>query len=123
MMMTEKFDQFDQREFVRVPHCSEVVYTTLTSGKKKKTEAKDISQSGICFVVDEKLEVGSLIDISLSLEHLDFCFVAKGVVRWVNEIIKNRRYEAGVKFLDLPEADVRRLINYMNSAKKFDNYR
>jgi len=116
-------EKFDQREFVRVPNCSEVVYTALSSGKKKKTEVKDISQSGICFIVDEKLEVGSLIDVSLSLEHLDFCFVAKGVVRWVNEIIKNHRYEAGVKFLDLPETDVRRLINYMNSAKKFDDYR
>lgn len=118
--MTERFDQ---REFVRVPDCSEVVYTALNSGKKKKSETKDISQAGICFVVDEKLEVGTVVDISLSLEHLDFCFAAKGIVRWVNEIVKNKRYEAGVKFVDLPEADVRKLLNYMNSAKRFDNYR
>jgi len=116
-------EKFDQREFVRAPDCSEVVYTAMDSSKKKKSEVKDISQSGICFIVDEKLEVGTVIEVSLSLEHLDFCFVAKGVVRWVNEIVKNRRYEAGVKFIDLPETDVRRLINYMNSARKFDNFR
>lgn len=117
--MTERFDQ---REFVRVPNCSEVAYTTASSGKKKKSEVKDISQSGICFIVEENLEVGTVIDVSLTLEHLDYCFVAKGVVRWVNEIVKNRRYEAGVKFIDLPEPDVRKLINYMNSAKRFDDY-
>jgi c-di-GMP-binding flagellar brake protein YcgR len=118
--MTERFDQ---REFVRVPDCSEVVYTSVSSDQKKKSETKDISQSGICFIVEEKLEVGAVVDISLSLEHLDYCFVAKGIIRWINEIVKNRRYEAGVKFINLPETDVKKLLNYLTSAKRFDNYR
>jgi hypothetical protein len=57
------------------------------------------------------------------LEKIDFSFVAKGVVRWVNEVVKNRRYEVGIKFVDLPDQDIRRLLNYMNSMKKFDSYR
>ncbi len=121
--MTDTTEHFNQREFVRVPDCSEVVYEAASSGKKKKTEAKDISQSGICFIVTEKLEIGTIVDVSISLEHLDFCFVAKGVVRWINEIVRNKRYEAGVKFIDLPELDVKKLLNYLNSAQRFDNYR
>jgi len=118
--MTERFDQ---REFVRVPDCSDVVYTPVSSGKKIKSEVKDISQAGICFLSEEKLEPGTTIELTLTLEKIDFSFVAKGVVRWVNEVVKNRRYEVGIKFVDLPDQDIRRLLNYMNSMKKFDSYR
>ena len=114
--------QFDQREFVRVPDCSDVIYQTA-SGKKKKSETKDISQTGICFFAEEKPAIGDVIDITLALERLGYSFAAKASVRWVNEIIKNRRYEVGVKFVDLPEQDIKRLLNYINSVKRLDRYR
>jgi c-di-GMP-binding flagellar brake protein YcgR len=114
--------QIDQREFIRVPDCSDVVYQTA-SGKKKKSETKDISQTGICFFTEEKPKVDDVIDVILTLERLEYSFAAKASVRWVNEIIKNRRYEVGVKFVDLPEQDIKGLLNYINSVIKLDRYR
>lgn len=113
---------FDQREFIRVPVSSDVVYQAA-SGKKIRTEARDISQAGIRFVAQEKPEVGSIIELTLTLEKLEYSFVAKALVRWVNEIVKNRRYEVGVKFIDLTEQEVKRLINYINTVNRHDNYR
>ncbi|MCX5680932.1 MAG: PilZ domain-containing protein [Candidatus Omnitrophica bacterium] len=116
-------EQFDQREFIRVPDSSEITYGTAALSKKKKSKIQDISQSGIRFMVEEKFAPGDIIDVTLSLEQVDFSFAAKATVRWINEIVKNRRYEIGVKFVDLPEADVIRLIDYINSIKRFSNYR
>ena len=115
-------EQFDQREFIRMPDSSDIVYQSA-SGKKKKSEVKDISQAGIRFFTEEKPEVGDVIDVTITLEKLEYSFVAKASVRWVNEIIKNRRYEVGVKFVDLSEQDVNRLINYITTAKRHDGYR
>jgi len=112
----------DQREFTRVPDCSEISYQTAKAGKKKKSEAKDLSQAGIRFVVDEKVDIGTVIDVSLSLERLEYSFMAKAEVRWVNEVVKNRRYEIGVKFINLPETDIKKLLNYMVAVKRLDSY-
>lgn len=113
---------FDQREFIRVPDHSDVVYHAA-SGKTKKTEATDISEAGIRFIAEEKPEIGDVIDLTVTLEKLDYSFVAKASVRWVNEIVKNRRYEVGVKFIDLSEQDLKRLLNYISTANRHDGYR
>ena len=116
-------EQMNQREFVRVPDCSEVTYSTAVPGKKKKSEVKDISQAGICFFIEEKPEVGDVIEVTITLEKIEYSFVAKASVRWVNEIVKNRRYEVGVKFVDLSEQDIKRLLDYINTVKRHDSYR
>ncbi len=115
-------NDINKREFVRVPDCSEIFYESASSGKKKKSETKDIGQQGICFIADEKLSIDSVIEVSLMLEQLEFSFTGKAVVRWINEIVKNRRYEIGVKFIDVTEIEAKKLINYIGSAKKLDRY-
>ena len=117
--MTEKFDQ---REFIRIPDSSEITYGAASLGKKKKSKIKDISQAGIRFISEEKLEPGAIVDITLNLERVEFSFTAKASVCWVHEIIKNKRYEVGVKFVDLPDSDVTRLLDYIHSVKRLDSF-
>ena len=112
----------NKREFIRVPECSDIFYEATSDGKKKKSEAKDISQSGIRFFVEADLAVGSVIEVSLSLERLEFSFTAPAEVRWSKEIVKGKRYEIGVKFLNVPDVTTKKLINYIQAVKRLDSY-
>ena len=115
-------EQINKREFIRIPDSSEIACESASSGKKKKTETKNISEQGICFFSEEKFDLGSIVEVSLALERLEFSFTSKAVVRWVKEIVRNHRYEIGVKFIDILEIEARKLINYINSAKRLDKY-
>ncbi|MDD3375482.1 MAG: PilZ domain-containing protein [Candidatus Omnitrophica bacterium] len=112
----------NNREFVRVPDSLDIVYEIEASGKKKKTATKNISEQGICFFSEEKFDLDSVVEVSLSFERLEFSFTSKAVVRWVKEVVKNRRYEIGVKFVDISEIEARKLVNYIVSMKRLDNY-
>lgn len=118
----DKKDYSNQREFVRVPDASEVTYTVLSTKQKKKNQVKNVSQTGICFISEEDFSPETTIDISIALESAEFSFTAQGIVRWSKEIVKNRRYEIGIKFEDLPEQDMKRLINYIQAAKRMKGY-
>jgi c-di-GMP-binding flagellar brake protein YcgR len=115
-------DHNNQREFVRVPDASEVTYTVLATKQKKKNQVKNVSQTGICFVSEEDFTPGTMIDISIALESAEFSFTAQGIVRWSKEVVKNHRYEVGIKFEDLPEIDMKKLINYIQAAKRMKGY-
>lgn len=115
-------EKHEQRHFIRVPESSDIVYQVDQVQAKRKTRAKDLSQTGICFASDEKLPIGSVIDITLALEKLGFSFTAQGTVRWIKEIVKNRRYEVGVQFEDLPDLTMKKLINYIQAVKRLDSY-
>ncbi|MDP8266119.1 MAG: PilZ domain-containing protein [Candidatus Aceula meridiana] len=120
--MTEKSENHEQRNFIRVPDSSGISYEVAFTGKTSKSQAKEISQSGIRFISEEKLPIGTVIDVSLTLEQLEFSFTAHATVRWTKEIVKNRRYEVGVKFEGLPEVTTKKLISYIQAVKRLDSY-
>lgn len=115
-------EKHEKRHFIRVPESSDIVYQVDQAKTKKKTSAKDLSETGICFISEEKLPVGAVIYITLALEKLGFSFTAHGTVRWINEVVKNRRYEVGVQFENLPDLTMKKLINYIQAIKRLDSY-
>jgi len=120
--MSENSGNHEQRHFIRVPDSSGISYEIAFTGKAAKSQAKEISQSGIRFVSEEELPIGTVLDVSLTLEQLEFSFTAHGTVRWSKEIVKNKRYEVGVKFEGLPEVTTKKLINYIQAVKRLDSY-
>ena len=120
--MNKENNPENKREFIRVPECSDIFYEATSGTNKKKSEIKDISQSGICFFIEDNLPAGTRIEVSLSLESLEFSFTAPAEIRWSKEVVRGKRYEVGVKFLDVPEVTTRRLINYIQAVKRLDSY-
>ncbi len=112
----------NDREFVRISDYSEITYQSEIAKTKKKTETKNISAQGICFVSKEKFAIDSVVEVSLTFERLGFSFTSKSVVRWVNEIVRNHRYEVGVKFIDVSLQETKKLVNYIDTIKRLDRY-
>ena len=120
--MNEKSEKHDQRQFIRIPDSSNISYEVALTGKATKSQIREISQAGIRFIPEEDFPIGTVINISLTIEQLEFSFTAHGTIRWSKEIVKNRRYEVGVKFESLPEVTTKKLLNYIQAVKRLDSY-
>lgn len=75
----------------------------------------NISGSGISLVITHPLEIGQLLDISLSIPGFPMgVFRAQGELKRISPLKgkESHLYEAGIKFLNLNEAQRERLISF-----------
>lgn len=89
----------DRRKYKRIDITAPVRYKVIIP-LQKSGAIKNISEGGICFVADEKMEPGCIVHLEFDLPdekgrpgHIE----AAGEVRW--QEFKDGQYITGIKFL------------------------
>jgi c-di-GMP-binding flagellar brake protein YcgR len=102
----------ERRQYARLDTRAEVVYSIVPgTHKAKRTVTKNVSGGGICLLVDEELQPGTYLKITMKLPGSDQQVTFTGEVMWSEsyEVIgrtqRRRAVEAGVRFVEItPEA-------------------
>ena len=65
------------------------------------TQAKDISTGGLCILTNEKVDIGSKLNIEVNVPRSPSPYYALGEVIWLKELkdSKDKKFDMGVKFL------------------------
>ena len=102
----------ERRRFPRLAFNVEVEYKVLEA---EATEAlasysKDISAVGICIILLDKVDKGTLLDLKFFLPDLDGTIFAQGRVVWIEEFVvgdmkTGKAFEAGIEFTKLDDVD------------------
>ena len=92
------------------------VHIKVQSGDGEKTFyalTKDISSGGMKILTDENLEVGTEMEIELSLSRIHKIVNVRGAVRWTNSLYDGGLFEVGMEFVDTPPERVLFLLEYV----------
>jgi c-di-GMP-binding flagellar brake protein YcgR len=102
----------ERRRFPRLAFNVEVEYKVLEA---EATEAlasysKDISAVGICIILLDKVDKGTLLDLKFFLPDLNRTIFAQGRVVWTEEFVvgdmkTGKAFEAGIEFTKLDDVD------------------
>jgi c-di-GMP-binding flagellar brake protein YcgR len=98
----------EKRKFSRIPLNVKVKYDVLKGSTQRtgETRSKNVSAGGICLTVPEKIDIGALLRLKLSLQGEDDFITVKGKVVWVEEFSINhmsdqKAYDCGIEFVDV----------------------
>ena len=118
------WDSKERRKFVRIKFPCEI---TICGPRKHiiSTHAEDISAGGIRFIIEEKIEPSSIVDLDLygiAKEPI----ICKGRIKWVftkkNPNSQNHfLYDVGVEFSKIKEKDeneIKKLVVSIASSEK-----
>lgn len=93
----------EKRKFTRLPLNVKVKYEVLKGSPLRAEEnlAKNVSAGGICLVVSEKINIGDLLRLKLSLQDEVNFNIVEGKVVWVEEFSVNdyKAYNCGIEFV------------------------
>ena len=79
---------------------------------------KDISSGGIKILTDEDLEIGTELDLEISLSRIHKIVNVMGTVRWTNSLYDGGLFEVGMEFVDTPPERVLFLLEYVYREEK-----
>jgi len=119
--MSEKETKIqERRKFVRLNASVEVYYTLVgeESEKQEQTVTKDISAGGICLIVYEPIKIGNILSLRIYLPDNEPFILTKGKVVWTksfNIAGEKERYDVGIEFVSIGEADRKRVDKYVFS--------
>ena len=103
----------EKRKFPRLPLTVKVKYEVLKVSplRAEETQSKDVSAGGICLVVREKINIGALLRLKLSLHGEVNFIIVKGTVVWAEEFSVNdyKAYDCGIEFIDVDPQDKKTL--------------
>lgn len=87
--------------------------------KYKKAVSSDLSGSGICIVTDEKLSVGSNIEVLISLDGRTSVKAICRVIRsLMDENNSKTRYKTGMHFVEISKHDRDLIIKYLFNLQR-----
>ncbi len=89
-------DFIEKRAFPRFPVSIPVDYSDLTSHKTAQGYTQDISAQGLGLVTQDKLSVGTSLDICLRIADNGEEIRRRGTVVWSN-MLEPEKYRAGIK--------------------------
>jgi c-di-GMP-binding flagellar brake protein YcgR len=118
-----------RREFPRLEFNVEFKHWVLNepSPKLRNNKGKNISAGGICIMIFEKLKIGALLKLELSLRDADKPTIIKGKVVWIEEVViyphkTQVYYNCGIEFIDISLRDQENINHYvMRNIKKIDS--
>ena len=111
--------RIERRRFPRLITSADVEYTILEKKplQEKDTVSKNISAGGICLIVYEKIEPGSILDLKIRLEDINYVALVKGRVVWNSyftfDADKKARYDLGIEFIEINESDRQKISKYV----------
>ena len=111
-----------KKERRRYPRHYAVVadYKLADSDSVKVGQVKNISAVGICLILYDNVKIGTGLELEIYLPSTASSILAKGRVVWVKEykIISELkpRFDAGIEFLEIQEADKQKISQYVSSV-------
>jgi diguanylate cyclase (GGDEF)-like protein len=110
----------EKRVFDRV-HASIMGRLAVASDTGDIFEVQDISEGGLLFRFDKPISLGAILNLSLKLPGRKTPIRCKSKVRRVEELQKNKKYNIGVRFIQIREPEkksIKRFINTLIQKKK-----
>lgn len=107
---------FHRRKYLRLEIHLPVKWTALDPGENggaipQSSTTVDIAAGGVSFEANERLEVGTYLEIELSPVKSDrLPLTCRGVVGWCRKLGKEDRFLVGVRLLAPPETPLHRLL-------------
>jgi c-di-GMP-binding flagellar brake protein YcgR len=88
--------------------------------RAEENQSKNVSAGGICLVVSEKINIGALLRLKLSLKGEVNFIIVKGKVIWAEEFSVNdyKAYDCGIEFVDVDPQDQRNISLYLIAPLK-----
>lgn len=121
----EYWDGIERRRHVRFKKAVELTYTIEKRPHLKQTKTVDISEGGLKLVLAEKLAVGAIVDLRMTLpgSEKNTEVEVEGEVVWssdakAEEGSGKRLFYSGIKFFAIPEPSATDLISYVMSLAK-----
>lgn len=111
----------EKRRFVRIQWPIVVQYKTLDEPyTSDQIVGKDISESGVCFTVYERLLKGTRLDIQIQTPFDSLPIFAKGKIAWIRKIGEEhaKTFEVGLEFTEVDPKDKKRLKLYIDNEIK-----
>lgn len=115
-------DANERRRFPRLSVAVDIQYRIIPDAIAYETGATaNISAGGICLIIYEALNVGSVLELNIYLPDGQPIIKAKGRIVWIRPFNvakdKKERFDSGIEFLDINESDKKRIDNYVFSFK------
>ncbi len=110
----------ERREHVRFKKTLEVSYVVEKKPHLKNGKTLDISEGGAKLLLDEKLAVGTIVDLKIALPNSNRIAELEGEVIWSNKAKESdasgkRFFNSGVRFLAIKGPSGENLTGYIKS--------
>jgi hypothetical protein len=114
----------ERRKAERLKDCNEIILSVVSGGKNPPPKtlynySEDISVSGAKICTGIYLPVDTLLKINFTLNAIHQQITAFGKVKWIKSILEDKRYEAGVEFVDTPSESIRKIYDYIAWKQKY----
>jgi len=86
---------------------------------ERSSSTRDVSASGVLFYLDKPLPLGGILEIEIEIPaQEDKPIECLSKVERVDEMMKNKIYGIGIRFLDMSPADHVRIDNYLKDIMR-----
>ena len=114
----------ERRKAERLKDCNEITISVVSGGKNPVPKnlynySEDISVSGAKICANIFLPVDTLLKIDFTLNAIHQQITALGKVKWIKSILDNKRYEAGVEFVDTPGESIKKIYDYIEWKQRY----
>jgi hypothetical protein len=114
----------ERRNAERLKDCNEITISVVSGGKNPTPKnlynySEDISVSGAKICANIFLPVDTLLKIDFTLNAIHQQITALGKVKWSRSILEDKRYEAGVEFVDTPHESIKKIYDYIEWKQKY----
>jgi len=122
----EYWDGTERRQYARFDHELTVdYYLDNKYHPPKAAKTVDISEGGLKLLLQEKLAVGSLVQVRIALPHPRSVIGIKAEVAWSQESDRKdgtdrRLFRAGLRFVDLKDLSRMQLTDFIKSLSAGD---
>jgi len=117
-------DFSERRKYVRLALRSRILYYIVKPGKetdeppeKNPATGKNIGVAGVLLCLNEKLKVGTIVDLEIYLPGRDVPIRTRGEARWCTPCESTEehpgKFDAGIKFLLIDKDYVILLLKYV----------
>ena len=112
----------ERRKEKRLKSRNEIDVTVVSDDKQPVEERKfnnhsmDVSMSGAKIKSNISLPVDTLITIKMKLKSLGKMITTVAKVKWTKSMFKDKSYEAGVEFIDIPDESTLKLQEYISQG-------
>lgn len=105
----------ERREYVRIKTPVLIEFPNPATWKTERSFTHDISEGGLRFPTEVKLQMGQELALTLALPFKETNFHASGEVLWIREISRHAgtQYEVGIRFKWIEDQDQQRLQRFL----------
>ena len=107
----------ERRRHIRIETPVLVEFPHPATMKTERSFTQDVSESGMRFPTEVKLQVGQELALTLELPFREATMHATGEVLWIRETSRlgGPQYDVGVRFRWLEDPDRQRLVRHLSS--------